>query len=70
MNDWKCSVLSSVFNRKGDNCMECGSYLATKLLEHAMKVVERALQRRIREKVNLDNMLFGFRPRKDTVPVM
>jgi len=30
--------------------MECGSYRA-KLLEHAMKVIERTFERRIREKV-------------------
>jgi len=34
--------------------MECGSYRAIKLLEHAMKVIERVFKRRIREKVKID----------------
>jgi len=34
--------------------MECGSYRAIKLLEHAMKVIERVFERRIREIVKID----------------
>ena len=37
-----------------------------KLLEHAMKVIERVLARRITEQVKLDEMQFGFRPGKGT----
>ena len=29
--------------------MECGSYKAIKLLEHAVKVIERVFERRIRK---------------------
>jgi len=46
--------------------MECGSYRAIKLLEHAMKVIERVLERRIREKVKIVAMQFGFMPGKGT----
>ena len=38
-DDWKSSILLPVFKGKGDP-MECGSYRAIKLLEHAMKVIE------------------------------
>ena len=31
-----------------------------KLLEHAMKVIERVFERRIREKVKIDAVQFGF----------
>ena len=37
--------------------MECGSYRAIKLLELAMKVIERVFERRIREKLKIDLML-------------
>ena len=37
--DWKSSILLPVFKGKGDP-MECASYRAIKLLEHAMKVTE------------------------------
>ena len=45
--------------------MECGSYRAIKLLEHAMKVIERVFEWRIRKKVK-DAMKFGFMPVKGT----
>ena len=46
--------------------MECGSYRAIKLLEHAMNVIERVFERRISEKVKIDAMQFGFMPGKGT----
>ena len=46
--------------------MECGSYRAIKLLGHAMKVIERVFERRIREKVKINAMQFGFMPGKGT----
>ena len=47
-DDWRSSILLPVFKAKGDP-MECGSYRVTKLLEHAMKVIGRVFERRIRE---------------------
>ena len=38
-----------------------------KLVEHAMKIVERVLERRIQTLVNLTKMQFGFMPGKGTV---
>jgi len=38
--DWKSSVVLPIYKRKGDP-MEYGSHRGIKLLEHAMKVVER-----------------------------
>ena len=32
------------------------------MLEHLMKVVERIVERIVREKVDIDNMQFGFMP--------
>ena len=50
--------------------MEYGSYRAIKLLEHGMKVLERLLERRLRMKVNVDDMQFGFMSGKGTVDVI
>jgi len=36
--DWKSSVVLSVYKRKEDP-IECGSYRGIKLLQHAVKVV-------------------------------
>jgi len=40
--------------------MECGSYRGMKLLQHAMKVVERIFENRIRQQIDIDDMQFGF----------
>ena len=37
--------------------MECGSYRGIKLLEHAMKVVERIFENRIRQQIDVDDMM-------------
>ena len=46
--------------------MEYRSYRAMKLLEHGMKLIERVFERRVREKVKIDDMQFGFMPGKVT----
>ena len=47
--------------------MECGSYRGIKLLEHAMKVVERIFEHRIRQQIKIDDMQFGFMKGKGTI---
>jgi len=46
--------------------MECGSYRGIKLLEHAMKVVERIFEHRIQQQIEVDDMQFGFMKVKGT----
>ena len=57
------SVVIPIIKGKGD-VMSCGVYRGVKLLEHAMKIVERVLESRIRLLVNLDEMQLGFMPVK------
>jgi len=57
--DWKSSVVLPVYKGKGDP-MECRSYREIKLLEHAMKVVERIFEHRIRQQIEIDDMQLGF----------
>ena len=38
-----------------------------KLIEHAMKIIERVLERRMQTLVNLNKMQFAFMPGKETV---
>ena len=51
----------NVYKRKGD-ALTCGSYRDIKLLEHAMKVLERVIEGRLRKVVKLTvcTMQFGF----------
>ena len=64
-DDWTRSVLIPLYKGKGDP-MECGSYRAIKLLEHAMKVFESVLDKIIRQRVDLAKLQFGFIPGKGT----
>ena len=43
-DEWKTNVIVPIFKGKGD-VMSCGSHSGVELLEHAMKIVERALER-------------------------
>ena len=55
-----------IFKRKGD-AMSCESYRGVKLLEHAMKIVEKVLKKRLRRVVKVNEMQFGFIPGKGTI---
>jgi len=46
LEGWKSSVVIPVYKGK-DDPMECGSYRGIKLLEHAMKVLERIFEYRM-----------------------
>jgi len=63
--DWKSSVVLLIYRGKGDP-VECGSYRWIKLLEHAMKVVERIFEHRIWQQIKVDDMQFGFMKGKGT----
>jgi hypothetical protein len=64
-SDWALSWMVSVYKGKGD-ALDCGSYRGIKLLEHAMKVFERVVEKRLRGSVEIDDMQFGFRPGRGT----
>ena len=64
--DWRKSWLVNVYKGKGD-ALACGSYRGIKLLDQVMKILERVLEKKIRETVTLDEMQFGFRPGRGTI---
>jgi hypothetical protein len=55
----------TVYKGKGD-ALECGSYRGIKLLDHVMKVLERVIEKKVRSKVVINDMQFGFRPGRGT----
>jgi hypothetical protein len=65
-SDWTKSWLMTVYKGKGD-ALECGSYRGIKLLDQVMKVFERVIEARLRNRVTIDNMQFGFSTGKGTV---
>jgi len=64
-DDWRKSWIVTVYKGKGD-ALDCGSYRGIKLLDHAMKVFEKIIEKRVRSQVELDDMQFGFSPGKGT----
>jgi len=64
-SDWTKSLMVNVFKGKGD-ALECSSYRGIKLTEHVMKVLERVVEKRVRDSINLDDMQLGFRPGRGT----
>ena len=64
-SDWRKSWIVKVYKGKGD-ALECGSYRGIKLLDHVMKVLDRVIEKRVRSKVSINDMQFGFRPGRGT----
>ena len=50
--------------------MNCGAYRGVKLLEHAMKIGEKVLEKTMRRMVKVDEMQFGFMPGKGTIDAL
>lgn len=63
--EWEESIIINLFKGKGD-AMERSNYRGLKLLDHVMKVLERVLEKVIREQVDINAMQFGFMPGKGT----
>ena len=63
-DEWQTSMLVLIFKEKGD-VRNCNTYRGVESLEHAMKVVERVLEKKNRELVNIDSMRFGFMPEEE-----
>ena len=68
-DEWRYSVLVPLYKGKGDT-RDCGAYRGVKLLEHGMKIVERVLERRIRETVDVNEIQCGFMPGKGTIDAL
>ena len=68
-DEWQISVLVPIFKGMEDK-RNCNTYTGVKPLEYAMKIVERVLERRIRELVNFGSMQFGFIPGRGTTDAL
>ena len=55
--------------KKGDT-RNCNAYVGVKMFEHAIKMVERALETRIGALLNVDAMQFGFMPARGTTDAL
>ena len=66
--EWR-SVLIPIYKNKVDaQC--CGNYRAIKLMTHTMKVWERIIKARLRDRVEISKRQYGFMPGKGTTDAM
>ena len=65
--EWRRSVLIPIYKNKGDaQC--CKSYRRIKLMNNTMKMWERLIEARLRDRVEIINRVeqYGFMPGKET----
>ena len=61
--EWRRSVLIPIYKNKGDaQC--CGNYRGIKLLSHTIKVWDRIIETRLRNRVEISKHQYGFIPGK------
>ena len=63
--DWQSSVIVNCFKGKGDT-LERGNYRGLKLVDQVMKVIDRVIDKLLREIIDIDEMQFGFVPGRGT----
>ena len=59
--EWNNSYIVSLFKGKG-SALDRGNYRGSKLTDQLLKVVERVIEKIIRECIVIDDMQFGFMP--------
>ena len=67
--EWRRSVLIPIYKNKRDpQC--CGNYRGIKLRSHTMKVCEKIIEARLRNRVEISKQQYGFMPGKGTTDAM
>ena len=67
--EWRRSVLIPIYKNKWDaQC--CGNYRGIKLISHTMKVWERIIEARLRDRVEISKQQLGIMPGKRTTDAM
>ena len=67
--EWRRSVLIPIYKNKGD-AQYCGNYIKIKLMSHTMKVLERIIETRLRDRVEITKQQYEFMPGKGTTDAM
>ena len=67
--EWRMSALILIYKNKGDTQC-CGSYKRIKLISHTLKIWERIIKARLRDRVEISERQYGFMPGKGTTDAM
>ena len=65
-NEWRDSIMVSIFKERGD-IQSCNNYRGIKLTSHTMKLLERVLDKRLREETEVCSEQFGFMKGRGTM---
>ena len=65
-SELKKSFIIPIYKQKGD-ALECKNYRGIKLLEHALKIIEGIMDKRLRRVIDINETQFGFIPGRSTV---
>ena len=68
-DEWRNSVIIPLYKDKGD-IQDCGNYRGIKLMSHTMKLLERIVDKRLREETSIRENQFGFMPGRGTTDAM
>ena len=69
--EWRRSVLIPIYKNKGDTqCCGNYEYIGIKLMSHTMKIWERIIEARLRDRVEISKQQYGFMPGKGTTDAM
>ena len=67
--EWRRNVLIPIYKNKG-NTQYCKNYRKLKLMSHTMKVWERIIEARLRDRVEINKQQYGFMLGKGTTDAM
>ena len=65
----ECAYANLLYKNKG-HAQCCGNYRGIKLMSHTMKVWERIIKARLRDRVKISKQQYGFMPGKGTTDAM
>ena len=67
--EWRMIVFIPIYKNKGDaQC--CESYSGKKLISQGMKIWERIIEARLKDRVKISKQQCGFMPEKETTDAM
>ena len=67
--EWRRCMLIPIYKNKGD--AQChGNYRGIKLMSYTMKIWERIIETRLRDRVEISKQQYGFMPGKETTDAM
>ena len=61
--EWKRSVLIPIYKNKGDTQC-CGSHRRIKLMSHTIKIWERIIEAKLRDRIEISKQQYRFMPGK------